>query len=349
MKRYLYQLILLPLVVFFACSGTRTVTMNAMRPAEITFPSDVNTLLILDRTKFNKDAINIIEGVLTGEMPGEDKAGVQALMSSFQQQLSYSPRFAMKIATERLDGNSVTKAFPAQLPWQQVNSLCKNYGTEAIVAIEIFDTDFVVTNGKRKVKKTVTEGDVKKEVEVDEYYAEGVGGITIGIRLYDPKRQTIVDQQLLNRNNTWTAAGSTLKAALAQLIDKSEATSQLGRLVGEDYAFKIAPMPIRISRSFYSKSKKTPALAQGTRYADIGKWQDAAQTWQNGITAANEKDAGKLAYNTAIAYEVLGDMELAQEWAQKAYVDFGNKDARTYSNTLKNRVWQEERAREQLN
>ncbi|MTI40624.1 DUF6340 family protein [Fulvivirga lutimaris] len=349
MKKLALPVITLIAIVIGSCSGTRTVTMNAMRPAEITFPPEVNSLLILDRTKFNKNAVNIIEGILTGEMPGEDLAGVQELMNSFQQQLSYSPRFSTKLATERLNGNSVTSAFPAQLSWNEVNKLCSKYGTDAIVSIEMFDTDFVVTNGKRKVKKTVTEGDVKKEVEVDEFYAEGIGNITIGIRLYDPIAQTIVDQQLLNNSNTWSAGGATLKDAMAQLIDKSAATRALSRGVGKDYAYKIAPMPVRISRMFYGKSKKAIELEQGSRLADVNKWQEAADKWESGISRAPAKEAGKLAYNTAIAYEVLGDLPKAKEWAQKSYVDFGNKDARDYVRTIQNRMYQEERIKEQMN
>lgn len=344
-----YKLYLVLPILALGCSGTRTVTMNAMRPAEITFPPYVNTLLIVDRSKFDKNAVNIIEGVLTGELPGEDKAGVQELVSSFQNQLSYSPRFKTTVADERLSGNSITSAFPDQLPWAKVKSMCDKYNAEAVVSIEIFDTDFIITNGTRKVKKTVGEGDSKKEIEVDEFYAEGVGNLSIGIRLYDPSAKTIVDQQLIRETNTWTATGNSKAAALAALISKGDATRYLGRQAGSDYAYKIAPMPIRISRMFYGKSKKAPELERGSRLADVGKWQEAADMWESGISGSADKEAGKLAYNVAIAYEVLGDMDLAKEWAQKAYVTYGNKDARNYSSTLQRRINSEARAQEQLN
>lgn len=343
------QLLFLPLLISIACSSTRTVTMNSMRPAEITFPSDINTLLILDRSMFEKKGINIIEGILTGELPGEDKAGAQALMSSFQNQLTYSPRFNTKVAEKRMAGNSLTSAFPDQIPWAKVNSLCSYYQTEALVSLEIFDSDFVITKGVRKVKKKVKDGDTQKEIEVDEYYAEGVGTLVIGIRLYDPKEQSIVDQQLLKESNTWSAVGTSATDAAANLIDKSEATRYLGRQAGIDYAYKIAPMPVRITRSFYGKSKKAAAVEQGTRFADVAEWQKAADIWRAAIPTAGDKEAGMLAYNAAIAFEVLGDMEEAKKWAQTAYVKYGNKDGRTYLNTLSRRLAQEEQAKLQLN
>lgn len=342
------NLYLLLIALAFGCSGTRTVTMNAMRPAEITFPQYVNTLLIVDRSKFDKNAVNIIEGVLTGELPGEDKAGVQELISAFQNQLSYSPRFSTRMTDERLSGNSVTAAFPDQIPWSKVKVMCDKHNAEAMVAIEIFDTDFIVTDGVRKVKRTVGEGDNKREIEVDEFYAEGVGNLSIGIRLYDPSAQSVVDQQLIRETKTWSAAGSSKAAALAALISKGDATRYLGKQAGIDYAYKIAPMPIRISRTFYGKSKKAPELERGSRLADVNKWQEAADMWESGISRSADKEAGKLAYNVAIAYEVLGEMDLAKEWAQKAYVAYGNKDARNYSSTLQNRINSEARAQEQL-
>ena len=171
---YLFVGVVLP-TVFSACQGTRTVTMDTMRPAEITFPSHVNTIVIVDRAKFDKEAINIIEGVLTGELPGEDRAGVQELINAFRGQLTYSPRFQTKVATERLAGNSLTSAFPAQLPWSTVSSLCRKYQAQAVVAVEIFDTDFIVTDSKKKVTKTIVVDSVEQEVEVNEYHAKGSG------------------------------------------------------------------------------------------------------------------------------------------------------------------------------
>ncbi len=292
--------------------------------------------------------VNVIEGILTGELPGEDKAGVQELVNSFRQQLTYSPRFQTKVATERLAGNSLTAAFPTQLPWKKVNSLCQQYDAQAVVAIEIFDTDFIITNGERKVKKTVVVDSVEQEIEVNEYYAEGVGNLTIGIRLYDPKTKTVVDQQLLQNSNTWRATGSTLREALAQLIAKSDATRLLSHRVGSDYAYKIAPMPIQITRSFNGKSRKAPALEQGSRYADVGQWRNAINTWENGIAGVPAKQGGYLAYNIAIAYEVMGDLETAKEWAQKSYVQFGNRDAKSYVSLIRQRLYEEQLAEQQL-
>lgn len=347
MKRFFYKISTLMVMVILA-SCMRTVTMDSMRPAEITFPSNVKTLLLLDRTKFEKQAVNIIEGVLTGEMPGSDRAALEAAMGAFQQTLSYTPRFAVKRASESFAGNSITAAFPPPLSWKDISELCKRYEADAVVAIEIFDSDFIVTDGKRMVKKTVEQNGVKKEIEVAEFYAEGVGNVKIGFKVYDPSNQNIIDQQLFNQSNTWQGSGSTAQHALAQLIARQEAVAYVSNAAASDYAYKIAPMPVKISRQFYAKKRGVPEMQMGTRMADVNDWQGALDTWRNAIPGTPRKSAGKLCYNTAIAYEVFGDLAEAQNWASKAYVEYGNKKARDYRNVLTYRIQQEQRVQEQM-
>ena len=236
-----------------------------MRPAEITFPSYVNTLLLVDRTKFDNNTVNIIEGVLSGELPGADKAAAQEAINTLQQTLLASPRFKVIRAAEIMAGNSITQAFPDALAWNKIEALCSQYKTEAVVALEIFDSNFIVTNGIRKKKKTIEEKRVKKEIEVDEYYAEGVANVKIGIRLYDPKPKSIVDQQLATKTKRWEATGNNITDAIKKLIQKTDATLAVSRMAGQDYAYKIAPMPVQLARQYYSKGKNTEQVAAGAR------------------------------------------------------------------------------------
>lgn len=329
-------------------SCMRNVSMNAMRPAEITFPSDINTLLLVDRTKFEKNGLNILEGLLTGELPGSDRSALEEAMSAFQSQLRNTPRFEVKRSPETFFGNSITAAFPAPMSWNDIEELCKKYDTDAVVAVELFDTDFIITNGKRMVEKTVERDGEKRKVKVPEFFAEGIGNVKMGFRVYDPAGKSVIDQQLFTETHTWEATGNSLKDAAAHLIARQEATKFVSNRAAADYAFKIAPMPIRITREFYAKKKRIPELETGTRMADVNDWEGAMQTWKGAIPYASVKDAGKLSYNVAIAYEVLGDMQEAQNWASKSYVEYGNKKARAYRSILASRALQEERVRQQM-
>jgi hypothetical protein len=335
-------------VLLSGCGSTKHVVVNSMRPADITFPSYINSLLLVDRTQFNNEFLNIAEGVLTGELPGADKAAAQEAITSLQNTLLSSPRFKVVRASETLKGNSMTQAFPEALPWNEIEGLCSKYKTEAVVSLEIFDSNFIVTKGQRKKKKTVDENGTKKEIEVDEFYAEGVANVKTGIRLYDPKVKSIMDQQLLTKSRTWEATGNSITDAIAKLIQETDATHWVSRGVGQDYAFKIAPMPVSLSREYYGKGKKTETIAAGARRAEVNDWKGALATWESGLSNATPKDAARLCYNMAVAYEVLGDMENAKKYAAKAYVDYGDKKARSYSMMLGSRQKDEEISEQQM-
>jgi hypothetical protein len=322
--------------------------MTVTRPAEITFPPDAKTILLVDRTRMENGAVNILEGLLTGELPADDRVAAQEAVVSLKNRLATSPRFAVKMFPDRMKGNSLTSAFPQALDWAIVHQLCTSNGADVVVALEIFDSDFIVTNGTRLKKKTEGEGAKKREVEYTEYYAQGVGNVKMGIRAYHDKSKSILDQQLFTESKSWEAVGKNALDAAALLISKSEANRYLAAAVGSDYAYKISPLPVRLSRSFYGKSKHAPSVATGTRYADVNQWQQAIDSWKQGLNNASQKDAGKLAYNIAVGYEVLGEYGSALTWARDAYTRYGNNIAREYVRQLEGRISDEKLLKKQM-
>ena len=332
-----------------ACSSTKNVTITTTRPAEITFPSSVQNLVIVDRTVYDESTLSIIEGIITGELPEEDQFGTQELIDGIFDQMKYSSRFNMTVAGERIKGNSVTNVLPEPLSWRVINALCKKYDAQSVIAVELYDTDFIIADGVKKVKEKRKIDGKEREVEVNRYTAEGVADVTIGIRIYEPESKRIIDQEMINRSRTWNAEGSTIKDALNNLIAKNKATGYISRNIGQNYAYKIAPMPVRLTRSFVSESDDTPELALGARHAEVGNWKEAAEVWKNGISKAPTEDAGYLTYNIAVAYEVMGDFDNALKWAERSYVEYQNDDALRYVNILNNRIADEEEVQRQLN
>jgi len=341
MKLRLASLIL-SAILLTACGGQKPVTINTIRPADIGVNPEINTILIVDRTKPSKENkwLNIGEGILTGEGIEGDKAAAQAVVNSLKNQLQISPRYQVLVASERLEGNSFTAAFPDPINWSTQQNLLNRYQADALVAVEIVDSDFIITQGTRKVKRTVGTGDNQRTVVVDEWHAEGVGNIKIGLRMYDPANSEIIDQQLLDETNTWQAVADSKAGALAALINRNAATRELANRVGHEYAYKIAPMPVQLRRVFYTKSKDYPALEQGARLAEVNDWQAAISVWEKAIPGAEEKEAGRMTYNIAVAHEVLGNLKEAEKWAQQAYAQYGNKTARSYAMQIQRRIMQ---------
>src|SRR5436190_20721 len=155
----------LALVALCSCSHTRNVTFTVTRPAEISLPHNVNTLLLIDRTKFSNGMLNTLEGLLTGELPADDRNAAHEGLLSLKKELDQSPRYEVKILNDRFDGNSMTATFPEALNWDFIEDLCRDNKADAVVALEVFDSNFIITNGTRIQKKTEGSGDAKHEVE----------------------------------------------------------------------------------------------------------------------------------------------------------------------------------------
>lgn len=338
---------LLSLVIGVSC--TKNVSLTRLAPAEISIPSHVQRLLIVDRTEPESQGFAIIEGILTGEAPFEVKNAIETTLGTIQQELNTSPRYEVIRARERLKGGFFSQTFPQPLTWNLIEGLCASYDADAVLALEKFSSDFIVTDKKALIKKTVGTGREAKEIEVEGIYAEGVASVQVGFRFYDPVNRNIADQIDFNKTNLWSAEAETRTQALALMIDKVRATQVVGQMAGASYARRVAPMYLTVSRSFFPKSKTNLLLEKGARLAEVNQWEQAIDTWMLGLEAPNdEKTAGRLAYNIAIGYEVLGNLVLAQEWAGKAYTDFGFKKGRSYAGNLTQQIMAEELVRQQL-
>ena len=340
-----YLLTLIAVLLLIGCGAHRQVSIASTRPADIDVSSNIQNLLIVNRTDGSRNILTTIEGVLTGEMLHEDRAAVQAFIGGLNRELQYSERYQTRVASEILPGNSITNSFPRQLDWYTVEGLCRQYRSDALLAIEVLDTDFIITQTKEMIEVKDKKGN---KVKVAEYTAEGVANMRIGIRFYDPGNRSLIDQDMYRRTNTWTASARTEADALAHLISKAGASSYLANKVGANYASRIAPMPININRSFVGKAKKSPEVALGARYSDVGQWDQAVLIWERGLKTAPQKEAGILSLNMAIAYEIMGDIDQAIHWSQVSYTTYGNKKAKKYYHDLLQRLDNEARADQQL-
>lgn len=322
--------------------------MTRLLPAPVSVPSHIQKIVLVDRTKPQSEGLAILEGIITGELPFEVRNAVQATLSSLQMSLNSSPRFQIVRANERLPGGIFGQMFPNPLDWYTVEQLANRYNADAVLTLENFSSDFIITDQQRLIKKTVTEGKTSRQIEVQGWYVEGVANVSAGFRLYDPKNRNIVDQQRFEKRNLWSAEGETKAQAIALLISKADATRIVGELAGASYASKIAPMYAEIRRGFFPKSKTNTAVAQGARLAEVDQWAQAIQTWEDALSGADVETGGMLAYNIAVGYEVLGSLELSKEWAGKAFTDFGLKKGRNYVRTLNGLIQQQALVEQQM-
>lgn len=324
---------------------TSSIHLQVLKPADITLPSEIEKFTLVNRTKPNKknQAWNIIEGALTGEGIFADREGAEHCLAGLMQIMQRTPRYTINQASIEFKGSG-TEAFATPLTWAEVEKLCKQYNSEALIVLEAFDSDSRLTQDSKQVKIKDKEG---LPATVTEFYSHARMEVKTGWRIYYPKDKSIVDQFRFSDFLTFDAKGTTPENATAALPNKRECIKKTGFQAGTTYGFRISPQWITVSRQFYTRGSDYMKTA-GKKARKIGDWKGAMAIWKKESENANRKIAWKASYNMAVGCEREGNLEAALEWAKRAY-DRGQRSAAAhYVNTLKHRISEQKRADEQM-
>jgi hypothetical protein len=328
--------------LFLLLSSSAWVKLTLIRPSEIVLPDHIKTIAMIDRTMQLETTQNKIEQVVTGELFHQDEQAVVRITDGFIEACSGMERFRPVRTAEKYNSNGTKTTFPSPMDWKTIDEICSRHQADAVLSIEIFDTDFILTNSPVKIDTKDDQGNLRTSLE---FKANGVAVINLGIRLYDAANRVILDEYQTSHRLNFDAQAGTLQAALNQLLDKSEAINRAGYDAGFYYGQRITPTYYQVTRYFFDKPKKE--LGAGVRFSEVGDWQGAINAWMKIVDKGDRKEAGRAAYNIAVAHEVLGDLEQAKSWAARSHTEFEEKDADEYYKMLVNRIREENVVREQ--
>lgn len=343
MKRYIS--ILLLVFIFILCTSS-TISFNVMVPAPIGLPQNIKTIALVDRTVPENKKTNIIEGVLTGEGAGQDKDAAQIAIDGAFSVMQNTQRFQVIRTTERLKGSDIGKNFPDPLPWTTIIALCKKYNVDAIISLESFDSDFIVTSA---LKPGSVSGGDGKSIPIPVPTAKGVATVNLGFRIYDPYSKSIIDEYRFSHHKDWESQGNSLEGVVKTLIGKNEAVKEVSYNSGVIYAKRITPGWYRVSRTYYRKCKHNRDLAEGARMMEINDWPNAISALEKAIQNGKRKVKGRASHNLAVVYEILGNFDNAKKYAQDAYARYRNKPSKDYLYDLNRRIRAQEVLDQQMN
>jgi hypothetical protein len=344
MLKYLYTVILFAGILILNSCKSSYISVDVLEPARIDVPQEIKSLVIANRSLPAKDkrAGNIIEGVFTGEGLFNDRLGSEQCVIGAVDLINNSPRFKSHLAGDMDIRGTGTGRFPEPLEWSFVRQTCNRYNVDAMVTLATFDSDSHIDYHRHEYTR---EEDGEK-IRVVEFGADLDMTISAGWRIYYPDKLAIVDENVYVDRKSWGAKGDTKNEARNNLPSKRAIIEEAGFYAGQQYAARISPVWIKVSRSYFSKGNDQ--LEHAARYARQGNWDKAAETWETLLNDPDKKIAGQAAYNLALAAEMSGNLEEALKWAEKSYYDYGIKRARNYINIIKGRIADEQRLDKQL-
>jgi tetratricopeptide (TPR) repeat protein len=311
--------LLLGVIIFMIC-GAPTITFDALFPAELTLPSGIKTIALIDRSQIDKKGLNIIEGGLTGEGIGQDKLGSQICIDGMFRQLNNSRRYEAVRTSKQYKNSGNGVAFPEPMDWKEIEALCSEFHSDAVISLEIFDSDFVGNFARVKA----------------------------GIRLYDPAARMITDQVNFHQDVAWSQPVNNVAQAVMRAMDENQAVKDAAFKAGVRYGQRISPTWFSISRIYYKRGKGNNDLKVGARMMEVNDWDAALESLNNAMNDRHRKVKGRSAHNLAVIYEILGEYDIAKEWAQAAWGQYRNKDSKDYAYILGQRIAEINRLKMQM-
>ena len=345
-----FKLTIITLSAFILLCSMAWVRLNVLKPALVVLPNHIRNIAIIDRTLQDETKNTKTEQLLTGELFKQDEQAIlKALLLiivPFDGTIDACAEFNLYNivrTAERIKGGGTKTTFPAPMGWNQVNELCDKHQADALLSIEIFDSDFIIAN-PIGIARQVLEGNA---LTGGGFRVTAVAVINYGIRLYDPATQKILDEYQVTHRINFDATGSTTQDAFNHLLNKIEAINQTSYAAGRIYGERISPSYYRVTRYFYDRPRRDHNLRAGVRKSEVADWNGAIDSWTKALDS-KRRVARRAAFNIAVAYEVLGDLQKAKEWAANSYTEYGEKRGNDYFNELVYRIREEAEIKRQV-
>jgi hypothetical protein len=330
-----YSLFILALLMLASCK-TQQLYLNVTEPAPVTIPSNIKSVGVINRSMPTDEtkAIDIIDKALSLEGADLDKEGAQESIKGLSEELINNGRFSEVKTLNDIDFRTPKLIeFPVPLSWEIVDQICKETGTDALFSLEKFDTDTHINYSTRPVDIKTPLG----KIPGIEHQADMETLVKTGWRIYDPAGRAILDEYIYNESIVFSGKGINPLLAAAALIGRKDAVNEVSNKAGHGYALRILPYRLRVMRDYFVKGTNNFKIAR--RKAQLGKWNEAGDLWKIETENPSMKVAGRASYNMAIINEINGDLDIALQWAQKAWEDYNIKLALRYARILENRMY----------
>jgi len=307
----------LPLSTMFFVGCMDLVEIEVLRPAEVDFPADIQTLIVVDRSAPKdgwEELLSGVEGLGSAEGILADKEARSSAIQAIKDGLNESPRFDV------IDLEVNTKAYgtsifdKAMTPNQAMN-LCIQVQCDGIVSLEAFDSDTQLVEVIDVIENMDGDNDAE---EMLWYLLTRTTNTVATWRVYDGLTGLVMDEVREHRvGSILDAEGDSIEEALAGIPDGRSIVKGLSIQSAEEYVTRIAPMYETVYRHLYSIG--SDAIEAGSLAFDSGDMNGAIQIWESCAQSTWTEEQGRCTFNLAVSHESRGNIEEAYRLATRAH------------------------------
>jgi len=308
------------------CSKYGYVSLNFPQPPETYLPDDVNYIAVVNRSLVEEEekGNRTFEAITTSEVAGSDRlASDDCVKGAFEASRQMGEAELIIPQKVRLYGTG-TREMPELLDWELVASICDTEGTDALLVLETFDsnTDLLLTTATEQAAAIISTGSPKATLP---------GRVNVNVvcywRLYHPGTRSIIDQYQHSTYLSFDTQGG---------LPPPTALPETAYSAGVAYINRFLPGFYVERRHLYKRTSGSAKhqFKAGYRRAEVANWEGAMDIWEELSGHPKRKTAGRACLNVAVANEVLGNTDLALEWAKRSYEYHNDKLGRSYSKIL---------------
>lgn len=274
-------------------------TIEIAYPAQITLPQQISELLLVNNTVAHPDV----------------PLGAFYTLMAASETLEGSDYLPSVLETSQNESGSIYRK--QLLSAQKVDSLLTLYGSDALLVLN------------QQIVHPTTESFATQS---DTYYAyvEAIAA-THWTLYYRKDANAPLPERIAGRNLQyadtlyWESEAENIQEAVAALPSMEEARNEMCVYIGEHLASRFLPQIETEDRYLYDLGKDDA----GMQYFARKQWQQAIDAWAQ--PQSDNKAAAYAAANSAVAYELLGDIDSACAAAEKSITYFSalrSSDAR---------------------
>ncbi|HDZ42054.1 MAG TPA: hypothetical protein ENH59_10315 [Bacteroidetes bacterium] len=324
MKNPSITALIIPLLLLTGCGASR-ISFDVLVPAVKTVPDEIKSIAIVNRSLPSNTDANKLEGLLTGEGLKQDSLNTRFVLRGLDENLRGSALFRVVKTPELLQGSGIGTLLPGALSWETVESLCEKYNSDALIALEAYDSDFIITGA------AVSDNLLNLE-------ARGLVTVNCGFRMYHPASRSILDEYMYRHQINWGGSGLSVVAAADAIINKKRAIERASLEAGALYGSRLTPDWIYAGRDYFKKGKGNYDLAEGARMMQLNDWDRAIAALERALEPDKRKVRGRAAHNLAVINEILGNLHQAKEWTTVAWGQCKIRKSRDYGYILTRRI-----------
>jgi len=303
-----FAIVSFSILFFSSCAGIQYMSIETREPAQVTFPAEVKSVLVVNNVVQQPDEIGHNIKKLGKKQFERTKASADSVA------VFYTEALSQFLGEEEYFDEVKYYQKPLRTDdkfWQEVpispetmNELRNSTATDAIISLDklILQTDWTDFYQQEGYK-----------------YAGLTGKIHSVIRVYLPSMEGKIPVIQFIDSLRWEGYDIRDYGAYADLIipSQEEAMKQLAVFSAEKMTKVFSPHWEYQDRWYYTQMNSK--MREGEMFAKSNQWLSAIEKWKESYAKEKSKlNKAKAAHNIALSYEMLDDMDKAYEWATTA-------------------------------